>query len=550
MKGKRLVATMLSLLLVVSLLPMTALAADVNTGTLDVLRPSDEMKNNQGSVGQNLGSITNNGVKPEEGQPVNPNSGTVETNYNNGKIANNYGTVNHNDGSSGNPQISKNYGTVNTNSSGRDVARPGNKDGIVENYGLVQTNTSGGSIGTNAEGGTVKTNGVGGTIENNSGTVGSRNDDAEKTPDTNKGNHGEIYGNTGTVIFNDGTINYNGAKAEKNDAGNVKKVEGTTNPNATVVLNQDKIYENYGTVGINAEGGMVQKNYGTVNNGDGGDVLDNYGTVNNGDGGDVLNNYDTVNNGEGGEVLCNYGTVVNTGGTLYEYVSEYTDAVGSMETTPIKEAGTYYGVLINKGDAPEDAEAGTWKNGSAFVQKKLGEDLDLGSIFKQNGYTVIGYQKEDAAVMAMDEDAAGSGMVRDTKYKENMPGRLRLIWEKIKTVLKPSGSSGDPEAKTVKKTVPTSLSGDQLKVGAYVRCGNMTFVIIEVTDTDIRVATANKLTEQDLADMLGCLKKHLSDAQIAKLIGEPELLEQELVNFFFGGRNEHIAFRAARDLFA
>ena len=57
-------------------------------------------------------------------------------------------------------------------------------------------------------------------------------------------------------------------------------------------------------------------------------------------------------------------------------------------------------------------------------------------------------------------------------------------------------------------------------------------------------------SEEDLADMLGFLKQHLSDAQIAKINGEPALLEQELVTYFFGDSYEHIAFRAARDLFA
>ena len=45
-----------------------------------------------------------------------------------------------------------------------------------------------------------------------------------------------------------------------------------------------------------------------------------------------------------------------------------------------------------------------------------------------------------------------------------------------------------------------------------------------MNDDSIRVATVSKLSEQALADMLGFLKQHLSDAQIAKFIGEPELL--------------------------
>ena len=493
---------------------------DINKGTVDT---------NDTHVNQNEGTVaTNNGTVTTNRGTVGTNNGTVTENkknvgINNGKIATSNGTVTENNKQidtnafagkveTNNDTVVFNKGTVKTNAEDGTVDK--NWGNITDNNGNVNTNERIIKNGVEFRGviennnGTVKTNGEGGTIENNSGTVGSRNDDDEGTPNTQKGNHGVIYGNTGTVIFNDGVIAYNGAKVEKNAAGGVNMVEGTTNPNATVELNQGTIYENYGTIGANAEDG---------------------------------------------EVFANYGTVVNTqGGKLHEYVYEYTDDEdpGEETSTTITEAGTYYGVLIDKGDAPEGAEAGTWKNGMALLQKKLDEVLDLGSIFKQDGYKVIGYQKVDVAVMAMDEDAAGSEMVPGTEYRENMPGWLRLIWEKIKTVVKPSASSGDPEAKTVKKTVPTSLSGDQLKAGAYVRRGNMTFVIIEVTDNDIRVATAGKLSEQDLADMLGCLKKHLSDAQIAKINGEPALLEQELVNYFFGGRNEHIAFRAARDLFA
>ena len=126
------------------------------------------------------------------------------------------------------------------------------------------------------------------------------------------------------------------------------------------------------------------------------------------------------------------------------------------------------------------------------------------------------------------------------------PVWLKIMWKQIVTAVEPA--SNEPEVKTT--TIPTSLSAGQVKVGAYVRRGNMTFRIIEVTDDAIRVATVGKLSEEDLADMLGCLKKHLSKAQLGRLIGEPELLEQELVNYFFGDSREHIAFRASRNLFA
>ena len=71
-----------------------------------------------------------------------------------------------------------------------------------------------------------------------------------------------------------------------------------------------------------------------------------------------------------------------------------------------------------------------------------------------------------------------------------------------------------------------------------------------MNDDSIRVVIVGKLSEQALADMLGFLQQHLSDAQIAKINGEPKLLEQELVTYFFGGTSEHISFYAAPDLFA
>ncbi len=590
MKMKRLLASVLALLLVVSILPIGALADDPNTGVLEV----------------NYGTLTSNGT--EEGGR---GSGTV--NNNNGTITNNYGTVNTNREfvcDTYNPTISNNFGYVGENKNIVENNRMNgevttNNGTVTNNYGLVRENKN--TVVNNKSTGNVSTNN--GTVTINAGTVGINNENVNTNSGkvtenngsiTTNGFKGEVTTNNEDVTYNKGTVVTNAANGTvANNYGNIGTNVGTVNTNATakdgtvkgviktntgivntnrkgatVVTNTNLIKENYGIVGSPVEEddgdihdyggneGTIQLNAGTVTSNAVGaeiekntDTLEmNYGTVDENTG-TVEYNFEVgeVTNKSGGEVTYNRGTVNNEkDGTLYEYFTEFADGEEPETDKPSKtitEEGTYYGILIDKGTAPEAADAGTWKNGFALVQKKLGEVLDLGSIFKQDGYEVIGYQDASPVEMALDEDAAGPEMVSGTEYNENRPSWLRLIWGKIKAAVKPSASSDDPEPKTVQNNIPTSLSAGQVKVGAYVRRGNLLFRIIEVTDNDIQVATVGKLSDEALADMLGFLKQHLSDAQIAKINGEPKLLEQELVTYFFGDSYEHIAFRAAKDLF-
>ena len=66
----------------------------------------------------------------------------------------------------------------------------------------------------------------------------------------------------------------------------------------------------------------------------------------------------------------------------------------------------------------------------------------------------------------------------------------------------------------------------------------------------ILVATMGKLSKKDIEDMKAFLARYFTPEQIAKLLGEPELLSDELVAQFFGGQGVHICFRASVDLFA
>lgn len=512
MKMKRMVASVLALLLVVSLLPMAAMAEETFETDNGIIAEGQEVTYNLAENVANDGTVTNNGPRASDppsitysnGTVVNnggssdSDKGTVENNmadgtvvnnkptgtveYNYGLVTNNTGTVNNNE-SGGTVEINggkikTNNGTVGKKEDGQVVAGSGNNNAIDANCGTVISNNEYGTVGTNT---------ADGKIEINDGTVGIYNDDIKPVPNT--GNYGTIGINNGTVTFNQNgaTIGINNKSVAFNQNG------------ATIGTNNGKVASNYGTVETNAIDGVV-------NNYNPGEIAAR--SLDNGDAAapEEKPNVDGVG--------TNFGTVV--------------DKTSDTEKT-------YYG--LSWGDSVEKLNSI-----ESFVVS--GDEINLDEIangIKRDGYKMTGY----TAYSRKNGENTAITETETKNYFMNAPTWLQILWKKI---VKPA--SDEPEAKTVQNSIPTSLSADQVKVGAYVRRGNLLFRIIEVTDNDIRVATVGKLSEEDLADMLGFLKQHLSDAQIAKINGEPALLEQELVTYFFGDSYEHIAFRAARDLFA
>lgn len=498
MKMKRMVASVLALLLVVSLLPMTALAEGTFDQTDGKIEEGQEFNYNEAQNVTNYGTVTNNtwgseqsplpvSIKDNYGTVVN-NGGagdrkdTVENNHagatvvnnkpkgivvnNDGLVTNNTGTVNNNKSGgtveTNGGKIQTNYGTVGKKEDGQVVAGSGNNNAIDANCGTVISNNENGTVGTNT---------ATGEIEINDGTVGNYHDDFKPVPNT---------GNYGTIGINNGTVTINGE-------------------NATVGTNNGKVVSNYGTVETNAIDGVVYNE----------DTFPGIASRSN-DNGDAA----------APEEKPNVDGVGTNFGTVFDKTKEGTIT-------------TYYG--LSWGDSVEKLNSI-----ESFVEKDAKKNLDeIANGIKRDGYKMTGYTAYSR------QNGENTAITGTKNYVMDAPTWLQILWKKI---VKPA--SDEPEAKTVQNNIPTSLSADQVKVGAYVRRGNLLFRIIEVTDNDIRVATVGKLSEEDLADMLGFLKQHLSDAQIAKINGEPALLEQELVTYFFGDSYEHIAFRAARDLFA
>ena len=255
MKMKRMVASVLALLLVVSLLPMTALAEGTFDQTDGKIEEGQEFNYNEAQNVTNYGTVTNNtwgseqsplpvSIKDNYGTVVNNggyvHQGTVVNNHadatvvnnkptgivvnNDGLVTNNTGTVNNNE-SGGTVEINggkiqTNNGTVGKKEDGQVVAGSGNNNAIDANCGTVISNNEHGTVGTNT---------ADGEIEINNGTVGIYNDDFKPVSNT---------GNYGTIGINNGTVTINGE-------------------NATVGTNNGKVVSNYGTVETNAIDGVV-----------------------------------------------------------------------------------------------------------------------------------------------------------------------------------------------------------------------------------------------------------------------------------------------------
>ena len=260
MKGKRLVASMLALLLVVSLLPMAAMAEETtfseNNG---IIAEGQEVTYNHAANVTNYGTVTNNTWGSEESPlPV--------------SIKENYGTVVNNGGNADDHK-----GTVENNHAGATVVN--NKPtGIVKNNdGLVGKKDENGNLITNGPSGNsgkVENNQQGGVVVNNSGGIVLNN------YSTGDGTNPGVINNGGTVSVNNGTVdNFAGQVYSNTTGGKILNNYGTVGarpePEDTAVPSPS----NLGTVETNHMSGWVTNNV-TGDNGYGeGRVNTNYGTV-------------------------------------------------------------------------------------------------------------------------------------------------------------------------------------------------------------------------------------------------------------------------------
>ena len=525
MKGKRLLATMLALLLVVSLLPMAALADDNSAETTITTTTKD--------IGTNNGIIENNTCTVENNNNVVETNGTQNGGAESGRIHSNNGTV----GEEGN------------NASG--------------NYGTIYINKSGGNVLINQEGGVVDLNLKGGTIETNKGIVGAQSQfgDAEPT----SGNFGTVETNNGKVL-----INQAGGTVETNAKGGI--VETNKNGGA--------IDTNYGLVGKQIGNQFVTDgdtgNFGNVqNNMNGGTV------VNNGGGTVVNNNADGTVHNNGGKVGSNSGMVYNnTAGSVVK-VNEVEGHVANNSTGP-DDVGNKPKVEINFGTVdygnPGGDDVKTYygvhyedesKNKVYINQFKADTEVSISDLkISRPGFklaycqAVEEYHRSDPNRFedVTDHEIEVDGVDRTVATRNEdgsvrsffiqAPTRLKLFWEKIVTAVAPAASNG-PEAKPVKAAaLPSTVAAEDVKVGTVVRVKGQLFRVIEMDDTSMTVVTMGKLSKKDMEDPMAFLAKYFTPEQLELLLGDPELISGALAEELFGGNTGHIVFKAARNLFA
>ena len=556
MKGKRLLATMLALLLVVSLLPMAAMAEEptdnpegktITTTTEDIGTNNGIIENNICTVENNNNVVETNGTQGggTESGTIQSNNGTVGKEGNN--ASGNYGTVgiNQNGGkvlinqSSGVVDVNLKGGTIETNNGTvgyqnpmtGDIAPTSGNCGTVEtNNGKVLINQAGGTVETNAASGIVETNKNGGTIGTNYGLVGKQIGNQLVT-DGDTGNFGEVTTNYGTITYNKNLVGTNGMIG--NAEGYICKNDGT------VKNNESSVWDNNGTVETN--------NNNVENNNESGTVVTNNVTVKKNSGEVVTNNgIVETNNGivetNNRYIGKNFGTVNtnNIDGTVHNSNTKALDDVVGTNFGEVNnwyvDGKIYYG--LSWGDS-----VNSLNKIESFVKEGDERNLDkIASGVTRDGYKMTGYKAYER-MGCKDSQITGD----TTKYLMNAPVWLQILWEKIVTVV----DSNEPEAKPVKAAaLPSTVAAEDVKVGTVVRVKGQLFRVIELDDGSMTVVTMGKLSGKDMEDLTAFLAKYFTPEQIELLLGDPELISGALAEELFGGNTNHIVFKAARNLFA
>ena len=582
MKGKRLVATMLALLLVVSLLPMTAMAdyIVIQPGdTVEEIRPEDTTGSNPGTVNNNHGkvltntaTIVNNGTAGggRGSGHVSTNSGLIENNY--GYVGNSYGTINHNQ-SGGYVSSNNSSGTVETNAENatieRNVGTVGKKDeswNVIEgsgNSGTIKENY--GTVFTNNATGTVETNDKRGTIETNNGTVGEEGNNAS-------GNYGTIHINKsgGNVLINQSSgvvdVNLKGGTIETN-----KGIVGCWRDDVSMF---EATSGNKGTVGDNTSTGKV-------NNLAGGKVVDNSGTVSNDEGSTVVNNNagGTVEN-KGGKVVNNYGATgenPNAGGTVNNYggtVVSNSGIVCNNTDGSVVKVNEVDGIVSNNSNGPDDAgpkveiNFGTVnypahltyygvhyedesKNRVYIDQFERNTEVSISDLkISRPGYKLVNCQAVEKY------DRSEENRFADVTNYENIttknddgsvrsfiiqaPIRLKLLWEKIVTAVEPASSGGE--------VVSASYNPKYIGLGSVIFINEKGYKVVEIKDDAYVVVTFDALPDEDVQD-LDALYAKLFTAEQQKLIKNlGQLLDAEDVLTIFGKPGNHPVYEINKSL--
>ena len=563
---------MLALLLVVSLLPMTAMADDnpavgtITTTTKDIGTNNGIIENNNHTVENNVAVeipseegeesppsyqygtgriVNNNKVVETNGTPnggaesgrIQSNNGTVGKEGNN--ASGNYGTVgiNQNGGkvlinqSSGVVDVNLKGGTIETNNGivgaqsqfGDAEPTSGNCGTVETNNGKVLINQKGGTVETNAASGIVETNKNGGTIDTNYGLVGKQIGNQFVT-DGDTGNFGEVTTNYGYITQNKNLVVTNGTIG--NAEGYIYKNDGTVKNNASKVWdNNNKVETNNNNVENNNESGTVVTNNDYVKK-NSGEVVTNNGIVETNKGIVETNNRYIGNN---------FGTVNtnNIDGTVHNSNTETLDDV----------VGTNFGE-VNNWDVDKKIYYGlSWGDSvnslneiESFVKEGDERNLDkIASGVTRDGYKMTGYTAFER------RGGADSQITGDTtKYLMNAPVWLQILWEKIVTAVEPASSGGE--------AVSASYNPKYIGLGSVIFINEKGYKVVEIKDDAYVVVTFDALPDEDVQDLDALYAKLFTAEQQKQIKNIGQLLDSEDVLTIFGKPGNHPVYEINKSL--
>ena len=236
------------------------------------------------------------------------------------------------------------------------------------------------------------------------------------------------------------------------------------------------------------------------------------------------------------EVTTNYGTHVK-----YADVDDYNDDNG----------GTFYYGVHALDENEEKVYLGSYKEADQVT-------IDaLNTYAKEKGYKITGIEKvedyswrdedfvdhNEAAPQNGDGAEQTPGTTGLPSFRISAPTRLKLLWEKIVSVVKPAASSGGGA-----EAVPTSYNPKYIGLGSVVTINGSRYKVVEIKDDAYVVVSFDALSDEDVKDLNALYAKLFTPEQQKLIKNVGQLLDSEDVLTVFGKPGNHPVFEISKDL--
>ena len=235
------------------------------------------------------------------------------------------------------------------------------------------------------------------------------------------------------------------------------------------------------------------------------------------------------------------------------------DNSGSIGSVPAGETmtnntgsiGTNNGTIKNNGTVDEDGTEYYYRKDDNFVGHNPNtEEVDLDELvksyaktgdYKLSSYTVWTYNKDSNA----DDKLEQQNVADTTKYSISAPTLLKLVWEKIASVVKPTEPATSSDGG---EAVNTSYSRNYIGLGSVIFINEKGYKVVEIKDDAYVVVSFDALSDEDVQDLDALFAKLFTAEQREQIKNVGQLLDAEDVLTIFGKPGNHPVYEINKSL--